>query len=148
MRREHKNMIRTFFIATFFITLSLLFGTGLAFSDVISDKGEVAGELCLTSKETAITLKLDIADNGFISGDFCVEGCGCGTILGQAHIADVDGTSYGTIDIYADLPEVCAYGIWYSIDMPSLSHLWSYTGLTSARYSGTGEFQEIACPAP
>ena len=142
MRREMKMVRRVLLIAVLSITLFSFFGAGPALSAAIDNDG---GELCLTSKETDVTLRLSLSDNGFVAGDFCIDGCGCGTILGESHIGDVDGARYGTIEIYADLAEECAYGLWYSIDMPSLSHIWYYTGLTSTKYSGTGEFKEISC---
>jgi hypothetical protein len=143
MTRLIKNKVSSLFIAALFL---VLFGAGSALSASI-DIG-TGGEICLSSGETSVDLRLDISDNGFVTGDFCIDGCGCGTILGEAHIADVDGIGYGTIDFYADLAEVCAYGLWYSVDMPSLSHIWYYTGLDSTRYNGTGDFEEISCVTP
>ncbi|MBE9531422.1 MAG: hypothetical protein IME98_01285 [Proteobacteria bacterium] len=146
MRSLVKYMVSPLFVAAFFIVFALHFGAGTALSAPLSGDGTGgASELCLFSEESGAELHLEILDNDFVVGDFCIDGCGCGTLLGEAHIAGADGLGYGTIDLYADLSEVCAYGVWYSIDMPSLSHIWHYTGLESTRYSGTGIFKEIAC---
>ncbi len=143
MRPAKTQILKSLFMAILFLALFALFGAEAR----AALKGG-AGPLCLYSSQTGASVSLDILDNGFVVGDFCIDGCGCGSILGEAHIADVDGTQYGTIDLYADLDEVCAYGIWYSIDLPSLSHIWYYTGLESTQYSGTGEFEEVSCSLP
>ena len=139
MRPSKAWVLKGFF--TLFLALSALFGAEAR----AASSEEATAPLCLYSSQTGATIRLDILDNGFVEGDFCIDGCGCGSILGEAHIADVDGTEYGTIDLYADLNEVFAYGVWYSIDMPSLSHIWHYTALESTQYSGTGEFEVISC---
>lgn len=144
MRMAKIRILRSLFMALLFLAFFSLFGAEAR----AALNEEVRSSLCLYSSQTGASVSLDILDNGFVVGDFCIDGCGCGSILGEAHIADVDGTQYGTIDLYADLAEVCAYGVWYSIDMPSLSHIWYYTGLESTQYSGTGEFEEISCFLP
>ena len=59
---------------------------------------------CYTTNETGANIILEILDNGFIVGDICVDDCACGTVLGEAHAAELDGFLYGTLDFYADLP--------------------------------------------
>ena len=131
----------------FYITL-LLFALALSVQPAwAAPDADKAGqeEKCFSSVETGASLYLFILDNGFIKGDICVDDCGCGSILGEAHVVDLQSTSYGTLDFFADLPESCAFGIWYSVDLPSLSYIWFSTGLDSTRYSGTGEVTEVSC---
>ncbi len=129
-------MRRFLYIALFSLTFGFLASLAEAAPDV----------QCFSTQETGATLNLEILDNGFIAGDICVDDCGCGSILGESHVTVLDGKKFGTLDFFADLPESCAFGIWYSVDLPSLSYIWYSTGLDSTRYSGTGEFKEIACP--
>ncbi len=123
-----------------YITL-FLFALGLMAQPVLA----APEERCFSSQETGASVNISILDNGFIKGDICVDDCDCGSILGEAHVVDLQGTSYGTLDFFADLPESCAFGIWYSVDLPSLSYIWFSTGLDSSTYSGTGEFKETPC---
>ena len=132
-------MRRLFFIALFFFALNL------ALLSVGSSASAAPDVQCFSTQETGASLYLEIRDNGFIVGDICVDDCGCGSILGEAHVLDLEGRKLGTLDFFADLPESCAFGIWYSIDLPSLTYIWFSTGLDSTRYSGTGEFKEVSC---
>jgi hypothetical protein len=129
-------MRRLLFIALLSFTLGLLASTAGAGAKALK---------CFSTNETGASLYLQTLDNGFIVGDICVDDCGCGPILGEAHVADLGDKSIGTIDFFADLPESCAFGIWYSVALPDLSYIWFSTGLDSTSYSGTGVLKEVAC---